>query len=120
MGGGRAHLSSSSCLSTSPMICPTLCNALMLSSVWSNSFCRSLISRRRFLSFVSQSLDSISFCLNEKRACSRSRSDAMVPRRWAVVEGGSEGGGGAGCGVRNARVPFGGSGWVGVRGRGGG
>src|SRR5690554_5090712 len=73
---GNAHLSSSNCFSTSPMIWPTLCSALMLSSVWSYSFCRPLISNRRFLSFVSHSRDSISFCLKEARACSRSWSDA--------------------------------------------
>lgn len=57
---GDVHLSSSSCFSTSPMIWPTLCNALMFSSVWLNSFSRSLISRRRFLSLTSQFRDSSS------------------------------------------------------------
>lgn len=52
--------SSSSCLRTSPMIWPTLCNALIFSSVWLNSFSRSLISSRRFLSLTSQLRDSSS------------------------------------------------------------
>lgn len=52
--------SSSSCFRTSPMIWPTLCNALMFSSVWLNSFSRSLISSRRFLSLTSQLRDSSS------------------------------------------------------------
>lgn len=68
------HLSSSSCFSTSPIICPTLCSALMLSSVISNCFCRPLMSIRRALSFASQSLDSISLFLNASRACCLSGS----------------------------------------------
>ncbi|KAH3670754.1 hypothetical protein OGAPHI_001270 [Ogataea philodendri] len=40
------NLSSSNCFSTSPMICPMDCNALMSSSVFVNFFSRSLIPKR--------------------------------------------------------------------------
>jgi hypothetical protein len=68
------HLSSSNCLRTSPMIWPTLCKALMLSSVVSKLFCRPLISIRRALSFASHSLDSRSLFLYDSRACCLSGS----------------------------------------------
>jgi len=69
------HLSSSSCFKTSPMICPTLCRALILSSVWSKSFCKPLISNRKAFSFASHSLDSKSLVLNKSSAWARSSSD---------------------------------------------
>jgi len=72
------HLSSSSCFSTSPIIWPTLCKALILSSVWSNSFCKPLMSRRRAFSFASHSRDSNSFALKVSRACRRSSSIPCV------------------------------------------
>ncbi len=60
------------------MICPTLCRALMLSSVRSNSLARSLISIRRFFSLASHSRDSMSFARYELRAAWRSSSGVMV------------------------------------------
>ena len=80
MGWGGVHRSSSSCFRTSPIICPTLCNALMLSSVWSYSFCKPLMSSRKFLSFASHSRDSMSLALNDARACWRSWSDDIAAR----------------------------------------
>lgn len=79
------HLSSSSCFSTSPMICPTLCSALMFSSVRSKSFCRPLISRRRFLSLASHSRDSMSLVRYELRAAWRSSSCDMVARSRSIL-----------------------------------
>ncbi len=57
------HLSSSSCFKTSPIIWPTLCSALMLSSVVSKSFCSPFMSIRRVFSFASISLSSSNFFL---------------------------------------------------------
>jgi hypothetical protein len=50
----------------------------MFSSVRSNSFCKSLISKRRFLSFTSHSRDSMSFVRYELRASWRSSSADMA------------------------------------------
>lgn len=77
LAGADIHLSSSSCFRTSPMIWPTLCNALMFSSVLLNSFSKSLISRRRFFSLTSQFRDSSSESVYLLMASALSGSDML-------------------------------------------
>lgn len=67
------------------MIWPTLCNALMFSSVWLKSFSRPLISRRKFLSLTSQFLDSSSESVYREIASCLSGS-AMVAVRGLCGE----------------------------------
>ena len=70
------------------MIWPTLCNALMFSSVLLNSFSRSLISRRRFLSLTSQFRDSSSESVYLVMASALSGSDMLAGRVEGVQEKG--------------------------------
>ena len=69
-------LSSSSCLSTSPMICPTDCNAFKSSSLLSNSFLTCMSPVLSALTLAVLSLCSSSFLLYSLTAASRCADDA--------------------------------------------